>query len=416
MKKLKTAGLYGAELLQISGDLVTRYNQALALLGFTPTTLSVFEIDSIGWSPQIAEEKSNPHYLCHGEANPYGIIVSPAQQGSPVYFPFHSFDRELIDHIYSHYYNAIIEITQTTAICIDIDQDIEAFDLPTDLLRYANIRVGFQILGDKAKAKSEQMVLVDQFMDGENHLDLDIHSSILASARKHGDLRSKEVSLDSITAQVASFYTRSFGGVFIIREGFNHEPIIVVQDKKVLKEAMKVENVMVYHINDPDLLSLMEEIGWLDIDKSYYRNDSSRIDRIKEMLFAQAITKAKVTYSINEVLESKALMRKFKNELKPKQLEQYTKFCKVVDQCIDGDKDVDKVSQEMHHTLYHPTVSLDESTSSLMWQLLGKVYPIDPFMLYKHDKEEFYKVYQSYEEPLKEWVTQVVITYNQKKQ
>ena len=63
MKKLKAANLYRGELIPISGKLVTRYNQCLTKLGFTKTKLKTFSIDGIGWSPEIAEEKGEIHYL-----------------------------------------------------------------------------------------------------------------------------------------------------------------------------------------------------------------------------------------------------------------------------------------------------------------------------------------------------------------
>ena len=71
MQKLKAANLYQSELIPISGKLVERYNQCLLKLGFEPTKLKSFSIDGIGWSPEIAEEKKELHYLNHGEANPH---------------------------------------------------------------------------------------------------------------------------------------------------------------------------------------------------------------------------------------------------------------------------------------------------------------------------------------------------------
>jgi len=80
MQKLKQANLYRSELIPISGKLVERYNKCLTKLGFVPTKLKEFSIDGIGWSPEIAEEKDNLHYLNNGEANPHAILISPLQK------------------------------------------------------------------------------------------------------------------------------------------------------------------------------------------------------------------------------------------------------------------------------------------------------------------------------------------------
>ena len=63
MEKLKEANLYRSELIPINGKLVERYNKCLVKLGFTETKLTSFFIDGIGWSPEIAEEKKDAHYL-----------------------------------------------------------------------------------------------------------------------------------------------------------------------------------------------------------------------------------------------------------------------------------------------------------------------------------------------------------------
>ncbi|MGC1633256.1 MAG: DUF6638 family protein, partial [Gelidibacter sp.] len=83
MEKLKAAHLFRDELIPISGKLVERYNQCLKTLGIAETKLSSFSIDGIGWSPEIAEEKKENHYLNNGEANPNGIIITPLQKGRP---------------------------------------------------------------------------------------------------------------------------------------------------------------------------------------------------------------------------------------------------------------------------------------------------------------------------------------------
>ena len=79
MQKLKQANLYRNELIPISGKLVVRYNKCLVKLGFTETKLTTFSIDGAGWSPEIADEKENAHYLNNGEANLHAIIITPLQ-------------------------------------------------------------------------------------------------------------------------------------------------------------------------------------------------------------------------------------------------------------------------------------------------------------------------------------------------
>ena len=87
---------------------------------------------------EIAEEKDDLHYLNNGEANPHGIIISPLQKGKPVYLPFHSFDRDMMKEVFKIHGEKINEITRDSAICVDFDQDIDAFYEPLDILKYEN--------------------------------------------------------------------------------------------------------------------------------------------------------------------------------------------------------------------------------------------------------------------------------------
>ena len=56
--ELKSAGLFGAGLVPVSGSLARRYNGCLELLGIAPTVLERFHVDGLGWSPEIAKRKT----------------------------------------------------------------------------------------------------------------------------------------------------------------------------------------------------------------------------------------------------------------------------------------------------------------------------------------------------------------------
>ena len=64
-------------------------------------------IDGLGWSPEIARDKGDIRYLCAGIANPMGVIVSPSQRGKPIYSPFNSYDRRMLDAYFDRYHQTI---------------------------------------------------------------------------------------------------------------------------------------------------------------------------------------------------------------------------------------------------------------------------------------------------------------------
>ena len=213
MNKLKQANLYRSELIPVSGKLVERYNKCLVKLGFTETKLTSFSIDGIGWSPEIAEEKKELHYLNNGDANPHGIIITPLQKGKPVYVPFHTFDRDIMKFVFKVHGNKINDITRDCAICLDFDQNIDAFYEPLDVLKYNTITISFHLINNLDKIKAQQLELVETFNRGNNFIDETIHQQLLDSAKTYGDLRHRDLDLHVLQFTTDSFYTRAFGGV-----------------------------------------------------------------------------------------------------------------------------------------------------------------------------------------------------------
>ena len=286
MDKLKAAGLFGRELISVSGSLAERYNGCLGMLGVEPTSLNRFHIDGLGWSPEIAEEKSNPYYLNIGEANSNAIIISPNQEGNPVHMPFHSFDRDIMTAVFAAYGKEIRDITKDSAICIHLDQNIDTYYEPFDLLRYNQLTLSFRILNDLARKQKEQLELVEEFNSGNNFINREIHNKLLDSAKQYGDLRNRKLELDPLKLKIRSFYTKAFGGIFVLRDFIND--IIVFESEETFQKAIKdtVHDVTLFHIDHNELTATLVNhlITEFDIKKAA---KTKRYERIKKHLFVE---------------------------------------------------------------------------------------------------------------------------------
>ena len=76
--------IYGRLLRIEEPHLIERYNKALKAFGLKQTKLDSCEIDRTGFSPQVADELNDPHYLDPNEINRRFIILTPAQISLPV--------------------------------------------------------------------------------------------------------------------------------------------------------------------------------------------------------------------------------------------------------------------------------------------------------------------------------------------
>ena len=407
MQKLTAANLYRSEPIPISGKLVERYNKCLVKLGFTETKLITFSIDGLGWSPEIAEEKGNLHYLNNGEANPHAIIISPLQKGKPVYVPFHTFDREMMQHVFRTHGNKINDITRDCAICIDFDQDIDAFYEPLDVLKYDKVLIHFHLINDLDKAQKEQLQLINKFKEGNNFIDEKLHNQLLESAKTYGDLRDRDLDLHALHFTTDSFYTKAFGGVYVLRDFIS--PIVVFEDDKWYKEAIKdtTHDVLIYYISQPELMDKLRDHVIIEYDLEEAVK-SARYERIKKYEFALSLDKTQ--HPVQKILSDNVLFKSYLNKIdietrkRVMSVERYLEKLETSNQF----KIADIVDPKLFEALHEPHSSIDVKHQDLIWKLLVNVSPKDILYLYWYDKEAFYKMYNAWDDSLKDWVIETI--------
>lgn len=407
MDKLKAANLYRSELIPISGKLVERYNLCLEKLGFKRTKLKSFSIDGLGWSPEIAEEKKDMHYLNHGDANQHAIIVSPQQKGKPVYVPTHSFDRDIMKLVFKEYGTQIKDITRDCALCLNFDQKIDALYEPLDVLKYNSLSIGFSLINNLDKLQIEQQELIELFKRDNNFVDEDIHERLLESAKIHGDLRNRELSLKPLTFESSSFYTKAYGGMYVLRDFIS--PIVVFEDEEAHKKAIKdtIHEVLIYHIDEPQLMNKLRDhlIIECELEKVV---KTERYERIRKVMFHEVLEKAE--HSIDSILNDKVLFKSYLNRIDVKALKKVNGVEIYLERLERSNafKINDLVDLEMYNALHSPHSSLEAMQQDLIWKLLVNVSKLDLLFLYWYDKEEFYVKYQAWDESFQNWVINMI--------
>ena len=407
MQKLKDANLYQSELIPISGKLVERYNKCLVKLGFDETKLTSFSIDGIGWSPEVAEEKNDVHYLNHGDANPHGIIISPLQKGKPVYIPYHTFDREMMKYIFNTYEAKINDITRDCAICLDFDQNIDAFYEPLDVLRYDVVTINFHLINELYHVQKKQFQLIDTFKSGNNFIDEELHEQLLTSAKTYGDLRHRDLELPQLQFQTSSFYTRALGGVYVLRDFIS--VIVVFEDESWYKKAIKdtVHDVLLYHIDQPELMEKLRDhlIIECDLEKVV---KTKRYERIKKYMLFEELKDVK--HPIKDILDDKVLFRRYLNTIDAHALKRVNGVDIYLERLERSNafKIHDLVTQKFYDALHQPHSSLEVKHQDIMWKLLVNVSPKDVLFLYWYDKEAFYNLYKSWDDSMKDWVIETI--------
>jgi hypothetical protein len=407
MQKLKEANLYQSELIPISGKLVERYNDCLLKLGFSKTKLTSFSIDGLGWSPEISEEKEDAHYLNNGEANPHAIIITPQQKGLPIYVPFHTFDKELMKLVFKTYGDKIKDITRDSAICLDFDQKIDVFYEPVDVLKYEDVTVSFRIVDDLDEAQKEQKKMIEYFNRDNNFIDESLHQKLLQSAKKHGDLRHRNFELKDLHYATDSFYTKAFGGVYILKSFVL--PMLIFESEETYQEAKtyQYKKALIFHISDSELMEKLQSKSLVECNLKVEVSEK-KYDRIKKYIFSEYLEET--NHPIKDILEDKMLFKSYLNKIDMKArkrvmgVELYLEKHKL----DNGSKIYEVIDRDVYHALHSPGSSLPPNHQDLVWKLLVNIAPKDILFMYWYDKEEFYKQFKSWDDSMKEWAIETI--------
>ena len=338
---------------------------------------------------------------------PQGIIISPLQRGKPVYLPFHSFDREMMQHVFRIHGNKINNITRDSAICIDFDQDIDVFYEPLDVLKYDNMDITFRLIDNLEDKQKEQLRLVDKFRNGNNFIDEGIHQQLLDSSKTYGDLRDRDLSLHALHFSTGSFYTRAFNGVYVLRDFI--KPIVVFEDEAVYKEAIKdtIHDVLIFHIAQPELVDKLKDHIIIECDLDYMVK-TPIYERVKKFELYQFLKDTE--HPIKDILNNKPLFKSYLNKIEIKARKQVMGVELYLEKLERSNsfKLEDIVDQQLYFSLHQPHSSLSAEHRDLIHKLLINISSKDVLFLYWYDKEQFYKSYDTWDDSFRDWVIETI--------
>lgn len=410
MERLIKAGLFGAGLIPITTpEMVSRYNSCLEQLGIEGTKLDRFQIDCVGWSPEIAMEKENKLYLSHGLPNQMAVILTPDQSRRPIYVPYNSFERRLVDHFFELFREEIADITTTNAVVLTIDQGLTDYQRIQDLLLIDHVIVRASTSGDLMDAARNQASLVNRFMhEKEAWFDPNLRADVIKSAKQYGDLRQRKLDIkEMVFDDLRSFYSEAFGGLFVIRTQTDMGDLLVVQDKELIAPQPRRGPKNIFWINDPRLVSRLFNEGLLHINFDWFREHIHELDYKLECLAIEALCCNNVEFDSGKVRAS--TLKKMLMEIRNKVPETYFVIERLKHMIQRGVyPEIEDLSLDTQYILMHPSGHLPAWYREVVWQLICRLTQYDPLRLYVADKNRFFTYYQSWSESKKAWAGAIV--------
>jgi hypothetical protein len=417
MIKLIQNGLFGNNLYEVNNSLmVKRYNSCLKDIGLTPTKLKKFHIDGWGWSPEIAEEQKDHLYLSHGIANPFGIIITPEQEDSAIYMPFHTFDRQIHKMLFKEYRTQIIDITATCGLWFELDQEISAYRSPQDLLMIDFIKINFYSVDRIMNAAKEQRALIREFYDIPQAWSNDeLREKIIESSKKYGDLRFRKFEIPNMPfSEVENYFTLGFNGIYVLRSIKNEKPFLVFSNNSSKVSGDDTHGHIEFNITDPQLLSYLYNNDMISNGIGLLKEHPVLAELMKDYILLDAVVKFDSTLKYNELnkTQQKGVIHKILGEhLLPEVYFDLEKLC----YSINNDEDLSKISisEELQPFLLHPSDHLQNQQKEVIWHLLCSVNKHNPIITYLFDKSSFYNEYQNWPMQIQEWVIEQILEHKE---
>jgi hypothetical protein len=395
-------------ILLSSPKVIGYYNQCLNAIGLESVDLEEFHVDGLGWSPEVASVYDDLGYLSGGGANPHAIIVSPRQEGLDVVYPHHSFDARLMSLVFQTARRQINDLTQDTGLWLEFDQDIDFYQTPMDLLMIDSFMVRIHTVSNIVEEARKQKTLIQELKTSDNWISQELRDKLSRSGARHGDLRTRSlVTTDIPFMDVNSFYTRVFGGVYVIRDYLNPgEQSLLVFDERpdydgvylsikntvsTLKELVSrgFFRLEVSRLEDDEFTdNLLDTILCLQL----YRDPANKDMNVRDMTIAQKRAKLPgLIESMPHYHEIQRLAKKVKRKELIGEKEQI--------------KAAEAMSDDAKNMLYVPSVDSEKDPNfhKLMMHLLVSLVTVPPEILYVYNRELFIKRYRNWSKQKKRW-------------
>ncbi|MGB3389092.1 MAG: DUF6638 family protein [Pseudaminobacter sp.] len=208
--------IYGRLLAVEAPHLIERYNKALTAFGLPQTKLASFEIDRSGFSPQVAEELGDPHYLDPNQINRRFIILTPAQSDLPVVHTAFSNTSQLLYEFFARNSRAIDALTIKDVIYGEIEDSVAKVEDIEDLLSINQVEFRVLSAEDVLGKAAELGTLVDRLkQEPDAWRDNDMLKHMVELAKVCGDIRENALVPDQVIFRHNAFWTSHFGGLYV---------------------------------------------------------------------------------------------------------------------------------------------------------------------------------------------------------
>lgn len=408
MKRLRENELIYRRLLRIEEPhLVERYNKALAAFGLKPTKLKSFEIDRTGFSPEIADELGDLHYLDPNEVNRRFIILTPQQIDLPVVHTAFSNTSQLVYEFMSRNARAIDALTIKDVIYGEIEDSISKVEDIEDLLSINQVEFRVLSAEDVVGKAAELGALVDRLkQEPEAWRDDALLNRMVELAKVTGDIRENALVPDQVIFRHNAYWTSHFGGLYVF---IDPDVTTVICDPTAPGfRRSRPWQVSYLSIRDPDrVFRFLAQSGRLDLPRASWMEPADILEFRADLIVRELAHQSDPTRDIAK-LDRVWLQSWIHANAERVNVDGRFPFLNAAKRELAqlGQIKVDEVRPDFRFLIVR--AKPDHPDAWLTNRLISDFVPTDFIFRYVFNKQGFYADYQAFREPWRHYVVETL--------
>ncbi|MEO3385082.1 DUF6638 family protein [Mesorhizobium sp. CAU 1741] len=293
--------IYGRLLAIEEPHLIERYNKALQAFGLKPTTRERIEIDRTGFSPQVAEDLDDPHYLDPNQINRRFIILTPQQIDLPVVHTAFSNTSQLLYEFMTANARVINALTIKDVIYGEIEDTVNKVEDIEDLLSINQVEFKVLSAEDVTGKATELATLVDRLkQEPDFWRDTSALEHMVDLAKVTGDIRQNALVPDQVIFRHNAYWTSLFGGLYVfVDPGMT----TVISDPSAPGfRRSRPWQVSYLSLHDVErVFDFLMETGRIELPRASWIDNSGYLEHRAEMAVRMLIHQAEPTRKLGEL-------------------------------------------------------------------------------------------------------------------
>ncbi|WP_419906117.1 DUF6638 family protein [Hoeflea sp.] len=398
MELLAEHDLINGQLLEIAEPhLIERYNRALEAFGLKPTGLDRFRIDMTGFSPEIAEELSDPEYLDPNAVNRRFIILSPAQEGLPVIHTSFSNTGSLMHAFFDANRRAIHAVTIRDVLYGEIEEDVVKVSDIEDLLSIQEVTFNVLSADDMLGKADELRKLSDRLISVPNAWRDDaMIERMVELAQLTGDIRKNALVPDQVVFRHDAFWSGHFGGIFVFID--DRTTTVICDPKAPGFRRSRPWQVSYIALNDHHrILEFLQRTGRIELPRASWIEGSGYLNHRTDMVLSDLIRRYDPEAPF-DWLDAIWLQTWIHRNAKAVAEDGTYPFLQSAARKIAADGEFPLDDADSAHRFLLVRAKPDHEDRWLVSRLISVLVPSDFVSRFVFDKQGFYAAYEAYDQ------------------